>query len=158
MRPGGREIDSVLTQAPGVAEFLPSTPTQRRRRMEADRISVLYGAESRIRALQATQVATRTESPKPANRPAPPVMLTWSRDFTADFDPKSSELTRIEQRGDFRFEQGDRRGSSNSAILDSRKDLITLEGGARTWTPPGPWQRTASRPTRAAATLRPLAT
>jgi lipopolysaccharide export system protein LptA len=137
MRPGGREIDSVLTLAPGVAEFLPSTPTQRRRRMEADRISVLYGPESRIRSLQATKVATRTESPKPANRPAPPVMLTWSRDFTADFDPKSSELTRIEQRGDFRFEQGDRKGSSDSANLDSKKDLITLQGGARTLDPAG---------------------
>ncbi len=137
MRPGGREIDSVVTHAPGVVEFLPSTPTQRRRRMEADRISILYGAESRIRALQATKVATRTESPKPANRSAPPVMLTWSRDFSADFDPKSSELTRIQQRGDFRFEQGDRKGSSDSATLDSRKDLITLEGGARTIDPAG---------------------
>ena len=137
MRPGGREIDSVLTQAPGVAEFLPSTPTQRRRRMEAERISVYYGAENHIRALQATKVATRTESPKPANRPAPPVMLTWSRDFTADFDPKSSELTRIEQRGDFRFEQGDRKGSSNSATLDSKKDFITLQGEARTLDPSG---------------------
>lgn len=137
MRPGGREIDSVLTQAPGVVEFLPSTPTQRRRRMEADRIAVLYGADSHIRSLQATKVATRTESPKPANRPAPPVMLTWSRDFTADFDPKSSELARIEQRGDFRFEQGDRKGSSDSATLDSKKDLITLQGGARTLDPSG---------------------
>ena len=137
MRPGGREIDSVRTLTPGVAEFLPSIPAQRRRRMEADRITVLYGAESRIRSLQATKVATRTESPKPANRPAPPVMLTWSRDFTADFDPKSSELTRIEQRGDFRFEQGDRKGSSDFATLDSKKDLITLQGGARTLDPTG---------------------
>ena len=137
MRPGGREIDSVVTHAPGVVEFLPSTPTQRRRRMEADRIVVLYGAESQIRALQAMKVATRTESPKPANRPAPPVMLTWSREFSADFDPKSSELTRIEQRGDFRFEQGDRKGNSDSATLDSRKDLITLQGGARTMDPTG---------------------
>jgi lipopolysaccharide export system protein LptA len=105
--------------------------------MEADRITVLYGAESHIRSLQSTKVATRTESPKPANRPAPPVMLTWSRDFTADFDPKSSELTRIEQRGDFRFEQGDRKGNSDSATLDSKKDLITLQGGARTVDPAG---------------------
>jgi lipopolysaccharide export system protein LptA len=137
MRPGGREIDSVLTQAPGVAEFLPSTPTQRRRRMEGERISIFYGAENHIRSLQATKVATRTESPKPANRPAPPVMLTWSRDFTADFDPKSSELARIEQRGDFRFEQGDRKGSSDSASLESKKDVITLQGGARTLDPNG---------------------
>jgi lipopolysaccharide export system protein LptA len=137
MRPGGREIDSVRTLAPGVAEFLPSTPNQRRRRMEADRITVLYGADSRIRSLQATKVATRTEAPKPANRPAPPVMLTWSRDFTADFDPKSSELTHIEQRGDFRFEQGERKGSSDFATLDSKKDLITLQGGARTLDPTG---------------------
>jgi lipopolysaccharide export system protein LptA len=137
MRPGGREIDSLLTRAPGVIEFLPSTPTQRRRRLEADRISVLYGAESHIRSLQATKVATRTESPKPANRPAPLPMLTWSRDFTADFEPKSSELARIEQRGDFRFEQGGRKGSSDSATLDSKKDLITLQGGARALDPSG---------------------
>jgi lipopolysaccharide export system protein LptA len=137
MRPGGEEIDLVETLAPGSVEFIPNAPNQRLRRMQAERISTLYGKDNQIRLLQAVKVTTRTEFPKPSNRPAPPVMLTWSRALKAEFAPEASDLTRMEQSGEFRFEQGDRKGAADTAILDSAKNLITLQGKARTWDPTG---------------------
>ena len=137
MQPGGREIRQVITQAPGVIEFLPNLPTQARRRMEADRILIECGPENRIRTLLATAAATRTEPPRPAGRPAPPVMLTWSKDLRAGFDPATSELDQLEQWNDFRYEQGDRRGLAERGVYDARKNLITLTGAARLWDPTG---------------------
>jgi lipopolysaccharide export system protein LptA len=137
MRPGGDEIQSVDTRAPGVIEFVPNSPGQRRRRMEGERISVVYGPENRISSLEAANVATRTEYPQPPGRPALPAMLTWSKDLKAEFDPVESELTGLEQWNDFRYEQGDRRGRAERASLDAKKDLITLRGAARLWDPTG---------------------
>ncbi len=133
MRPGGREIDTAETRAPGVIEFLPAAPSHSRRRLEASRISIDYAGDNRLRSLQASEAATRTEPPRPAGKPAPPPLLTWSRDLRAEFDPASSELARLEQWGDFRYEEGGRRGRAGRAVFDLRENLITLVNGARVW-------------------------
>jgi lipopolysaccharide export system protein LptA len=132
MRPDGREIESAETQAPGVIEFLPSAPSQRSRRMEADHIRAVYGPRNEIQLLEARTVATRTDYPKPAKGPPTPPMRTWSRELRAEFDPAQSELLRVHQSGDFRFEQGERKGWSDRAVLESKKNWITMEGRART--------------------------
>lgn len=137
MRPGGREIERVVTQGPGVIEFLPVLPQHRSRRLEAAQIEALYGPKNEIQRLLAKQASTRTEYPKPAKGPAQPPMLTWSRELAAEFDPERSELARMEQTGDFRFEQGDRKGWAEKAVLDAKTSLITLEGKARTLDPGG---------------------
>ena len=62
-------------------------------------------------------------------------MLTWSKELKAEFDPGDSELTVLDQRNDFRYEQGDRKGRAERASLDAKQDLITLVGGARIWDP-----------------------
>lgn len=132
MRPDGREIESAETQAPGVIEFLPNAPAQRRRRMEAEHIRALYGPRNEMEVLEARSVATQTEYPKPPKGPPTPPMRTWSRELTAEFDPAQSELLRVHQSGDFRFEQGDRKGWADRAVLESKKNWITMEGRART--------------------------
>lgn len=132
MRPDGRQIDTVETQSPGVIEFLPNAPGQRRRRMEAEHIRAVYGPKSEIERLEARVVATQTDYPKPAKGPATPPMRTWSRELTAEFDPAQSELLRINQSGDFRFEQGERKGWAAAAVLEAKKNWIALEGNART--------------------------
>jgi lipopolysaccharide export system protein LptA len=137
MQPGGRDIQSVRTQAPGVIEFLPNQPGQPRRRLEGDRISIDYGPENRIRSLEATGAVTRTEPPGAAGKPVPPATLTRSRQLRADFDPAAGELSRLEQWGDFRYEQGDRRGRAERAVLLSGENLIRLSGEARLWDPTG---------------------
>ncbi|MDX2150323.1 MAG: LPS export ABC transporter periplasmic protein LptC [Bryobacteraceae bacterium] len=130
LRQGGEEIDKVITHSPGEVQFLPNRPGQRRRTMNGDRITVTYGKENQIESFRSTQVSTRTEAVK---KDAPP-SLTFSKDLTADFDPKSGDLARLEQWGDFRYEEGPRRARSDRALLEPAKDLITLTGPrSRVW-------------------------
>jgi lipopolysaccharide export system protein LptA len=134
MRPGGKEIESVRTHTPGTLEFLPNRPEQRRRRLDAERMTMNYAPGNVIQAFRATTVSTRTE-PDPRRRsrePLPPV-LTWSKDLSAAFDPKTGHLTRLEQWNDFRYEEGTRKAKSETAVLEEDRDLITLERPARIW-------------------------
>ncbi len=136
MRPGGEEISSVRTLAPGVIELLPNRPAERRR-MEGERVSMSYGPQNRLRSLEATSVSTRTDSPAAAGRPAPPPMLTWSKQLKADFDAAGSTVTQLEQWGSFRYERGDRRGSAERASFTSKPDTIVLRERARSSDPTG---------------------
>ncbi len=43
----------------------------------------------------------------------------------------------MEQWGDFRYQQGEREGRAERAVLDSAKNSILLTGGARLWDPTG---------------------
>jgi lipopolysaccharide export system protein LptA len=102
--------------------------------MQGDRIWITYGADNRIQSFRAINASTRTDKP---GTPAPPPMLTQSKELLATFDPKTSELARLEQKTDFRYEEGVRRATAERAILEQAKDLITLEGSARTSDPTG---------------------
>ncbi len=133
MRPGGEEIERVETRARGVIEFHPAAKGQALRRMEAARIVAVYGPANRVRNLAATDAATRSEPPATEGKPAPPPLLTWSRQLSADFDAARGEMVRLEQWGDFRYEEGDRRGRAERAVLDTRDDRITLSRAARFW-------------------------
>jgi lipopolysaccharide export system protein LptA len=55
----------------------------------------------------------------------------------AAFHPETSELVRLEQKSGFRYQEGDRRATSDQAALDTPRDFITLEGSARAWDPSG---------------------
>ena len=49
MRPGGREIEAVETQAKGQLEFLPNHPGSRRRQMDGERLFITYGQRNLVR-------------------------------------------------------------------------------------------------------------
>jgi lipopolysaccharide export system protein LptA len=132
MRPGGQEIDSLDTQTPAVLEFLPNHPTQRRRRIDGDKLHIAYGDRNQIESCRITAASTRTEQPQKK-----PPLLTTSREMLALFAPQSGEMVRLEQWGDFRYEEGDRRASSERAILDQTTGRITLVQAARVWDPTG---------------------
>ena len=130
MRPDGRDIDTVETDGPGTADFLPNRAGQPKRSVKGDRIWIAYGPENRIQSFRTINAFTRTDKP---GTPAPPPMLTQSKELLATFDPKTSELARLEQKTDFRYEEGARRATADHATLEQAKDLITLEGSARTF-------------------------
>ncbi|HSB17036.1 MAG TPA: LPS export ABC transporter periplasmic protein LptC [Bryobacteraceae bacterium] len=134
MAPGGREIASVLTHSPGTVEFVPDQAAQKQRKLDAGQIRIEYAGGNRIRNFHATDVATCTETPAIAGgKKAPPPMLTWSKELTAEFDQQSGRLARLGQSGDFRYEEGERRGRADRAVLEAASNLITLEGSARLW-------------------------
>jgi lipopolysaccharide export system protein LptA len=134
MRPGGRDIDTVETDGPGTVDFLPNRAGQPKRYVKGDHIWIAYGPDNRIQTFRTINASTRTDKP---GTPVPPPMLTQSKELLATFDPKTSELSRLEQKTDFRYEEGTRRATADHATLEQAKDLITLDGSARTFDPTG---------------------
>jgi lipopolysaccharide export system protein LptA len=144
MRPGGQEIDTVKTHAPGRLEFLPNRPAlQHHRILDAERMTIAYADANVIRLFTGWKTATRTDPlppspPKPGEtqkktpEPAPP-RLTSSKELRAEFDPKTGQLTRLEQWDDFRYQEGERRATADRAVLEQQSDRITLERKARVW-------------------------
>jgi lipopolysaccharide export system protein LptA len=130
MRTGGKEIDQVVTHSAGTVEFLPNRPGQKKRRMDAERMTFVYGPENAIQYVRAVQVKTRTES---ENKGKPVATLTTSKDLETEFEPKTGQMTRLEQWGDFTYEEGLRRAKSDRAKLDQVKETILLTTGARMW-------------------------
>jgi lipopolysaccharide export system protein LptA len=134
MRPGGQEIEAVETGGPGSLEFVPSRPNQPHRWMNGDKIWIAYGPQNQIQTFRSVNVATRTEKPKkPDAKQTPPPALTWSKELVAHFQPNSSQIDKLEQTTDFRYEEGDRRARANRALLDQQKNAIDLTGLARVW-------------------------
>lgn len=135
MRPGGQEIEVIETQSPGTIEFLPNQPDQKRRRLEGERIWLHYGPGNRLQAMRALNVSTQTD-PLPSKakdkKPEAP-MLTWSQHLLAEFDPATGDMARIEQSGDFRYEEGARKAKAARADLDAGRNMITLRENARVW-------------------------
>lgn len=129
MREGGQEIEAVETQSPGQVEFLPNRPDQRWRTMNGERIWITYGENNQIQSFRSVKVSTRTE---PKKKNAPP-STTASRDMTARFDPKTGQMSEMEQWGDFQYEEGPRKARAERAKLDQSADVITLTGGSRIW-------------------------
>src|SRR5262249_28660270 len=59
--------------------------------------------------------------------------LTSSREMLAVFAPRSGEMIRLEQWGDFRYEEGERKARCERALLDQASNRITLLQNARVW-------------------------
>jgi lipopolysaccharide export system protein LptA len=135
MKPGGEEIDKVVTHTPGTVEFRPNRAGQRQRLLTGSRITMEYAAANQLKTFRATDVTTRTEGlPAAGKSPASPPLLTWSKDLVADFNPVSGDMTKLEQWTNFRYEEGPRKATSDKAILDYARDEITLDGkGSRVW-------------------------
>jgi len=137
MRPGGEELDRIDTHAAGTLEFVPSHPSQQKRVVEGERMKIQYARDNRLESFRTVNCRTRTENPPLAgSKPAPP-SLTSSRDLMAEFDPRTGEISRLTQWGDFRYQEGDRRATSESAVLDSARGLVHLEKAARVSDPAG---------------------
>ncbi|MDQ6663765.1 MAG: LPS export ABC transporter periplasmic protein LptC, partial [Acidobacteriota bacterium] len=140
MRPGGRDLEMVETHTPGVLEFLPNQPADRRRLMHGERITIQYGAQNQIQSFRSVNVATETfpsetviKTALAAKKPAPAMAKTGSVNLSAEFDPKTGKMTRMKQWDNFHYEEADRRARSSTATLDSEHNVMDLETGARVW-------------------------
>jgi len=133
MRPGGRDLDSVQTHAPGTLEFLPNLPIQRHRTVTAAEMQIAYGQANRIQSFHAQDVKTATDPNAEEHKKNRPSSATSSKDLVARFDPKTSKLVSLEQSGDFTYVEGDRHARAAKATLDSDQNIIVLDSSARMW-------------------------
>jgi lipopolysaccharide export system protein LptA len=132
MREGGEEIESMITQSPGALEFIPNSPEKAHRWMNGERIAIAYGPKNQIQSFRSNAVTTKTVKPKlPDAKEAPAPEFTWSKDLFATFLPNSSNLDKLEQYNNFRYEAGDRKATADHAFLDQPNNRIDLTGKAR---------------------------
>lgn len=133
LRPGGRELASVVAHSPGTLEFLPSLPAQRHRIVTGKDMTIAYGAQNRIESFHTVDAKTRTEPTAEEARRNRTVSNTASRELTAKFDPKTSRMVSTDQSGDFAYDEGERHARSARATMDSDSNIIVLETAARIW-------------------------
>jgi lipopolysaccharide export system protein LptA len=136
MRTGGREVESVQTQAPGRLDFLANQPAQHPRHLDADRMTMIYGPSNQLESFRAVNVHTETEpSAEERARKKQDVSKTRSRNLSAQFDPKTGQMKHMEQWDGFVYEDGDRRATANRATLEQDQDrnLMSLDQAARVW-------------------------
>jgi lipopolysaccharide export system protein LptA len=133
MRPGGRELDNLETHAPGTLEFLPNRAGQRHRTFTGDHMWIAYGAQNRIQSFRSVNCRTESDpTPEERAKKQPPI-VTVSQNASALFDPKTSQMTRMEQWDDFSYKAGDRKAKADRAILEQTDNRIILENHARMW-------------------------
>ena len=133
MRPGGREMASVVTKAPGTLEFLPNLPAQHHRLLEGQDFVIAYGPENRLDNFRAVNVKTHTDPTAEERKKNRPASTTSSRELEARFDPKTSHLGGMRQSGDFAYQEGDRQARAAKATMDADQNLIQLDTNARMW-------------------------
>jgi len=118
-------------------------------------MSAVYGADNQIQTFSAHRAATHTDpEARPAGDQNPPdqPVLTWSDDLSATFDPKTSQLARLEQWGNFRYQEGDRHAHAHRAVLEQAQNVMT-------WTrPPASGIRPARPPPATSCSIRSRAT
>ncbi len=133
MHKDGKSIDMVHTHTPGQLDLLPNAPGQKKRHLDAERITLEYGPANQLKRFFATSVRTRTESAAAGNRGPQPPATTSSKGMDALFDPDTGEMTKLRQWDDFRYQQGERQATAATAVIDYPKDLMTLTTNARVW-------------------------
>ncbi len=137
MRSGGQEIESVETDGAATMDFLPNRPGVPKRVMTGDKVWIKYGEDNRIQSFRSVNVTTRTEKPPTEKdikeKTTPPPGFTSSKEMLATFDPNTSDLSHLDQKSDFKYDEGDRHARADHATLDQAKDLMTLTKGARVW-------------------------
>lgn len=133
MKNAGRDIDAVETQGAGTIDFLPNRAGRPKRWLKGDRFWIKYGDDNRIQSLRSVNVSTRTDKPPDPDHPKPDPAFTESKDLFATFDPKTSDLARLEQKSDFRYKEGDRQARADRALLEQDQNRMTLDGAAKMW-------------------------
>lgn len=128
MRPGGQEVQEISSPTKSTLEFKPNRPGLPHRTLDASKIRVLYGDSSYVQAFIASGVKTRTDKPS-TGKPLPP-SYTWSDEMFAKFKTGSNEIEAIDQKGHFRYQEGERKASAETAQLLQDMNRITLHDKA----------------------------
>jgi lipopolysaccharide export system protein LptA len=82
-------------------------------------------------------VTTRTDKAPEKGKPAPQPGFTSSKEMLATFDPNTSDLKHLDQKSDFKYDEGDRHARADHATLEQTTDMMTLDKGAKVWDPTG---------------------
>ncbi len=138
MKPGGKDLDHVNTQAPGTLEFLPNQPTRHRRILKADRMVIDYGDKNEIQSFHTVSLSnpvTTETYPSEQERAKKKkeelaTAFTSSKTVDATFDEKG-QLKFMKQSDHFVYTEGARKAQADNATLQNDTNIMDLDRNAR---------------------------
>jgi lipopolysaccharide export system protein LptA len=131
MRPDGREIENIVVPTPGTIEFIPNLAVQHHRLLTGKDMFIAYGAQNRVELFRANDVRTSTDPTAEEKKRNRGNSVTTSKQMEARFDPKTGQLSTMEQTGDFTYDEGERKARAAKGSLDQGQNMILLENSAR---------------------------
>ncbi len=132
MKPGGKDLSRVTTNAPGTLEFLPNQMARHRRLLKAAQMDVVYGDKNEIQSFHAVDAATETypsDEERKRKKAVLDTTFTSSKTIDATFDEKG-QIKTMKQTDNFRYTEGVRKAQADYATLDQAKNLMNLENHA----------------------------
>jgi LPS export ABC transporter protein LptC/lipopolysaccharide transport protein LptA len=114
--------NAVMTVTPVRAEKGADKKTIRAPQMNA----VFFEQDNRIKTYNATG-GVRVEIEATVANTHPP-RITTSKTATADFIADSQDIERVNQEGDFKYEEGDRHAVAERALYDGQREILNLRG------------------------------
>ena len=138
MRPDGKNIDHINTQAPGTLEFQPNQPARHKRLLKSDRMAIVYADKNEIQSFHAINASTETypsekeraDAAKKKSTAPLATGYTSSRTIDATFDERG-QLKLMKQLDNFRYTEGVRKAQSVNATLENDRNVMFLDKDAR---------------------------
>jgi lipopolysaccharide export system protein LptA len=127
--PGGQNLRAADAAGNGVMTITPARPEPRaeKRTIRAPRMNAGFFEEgNRIKTFEAAD-GVKLES-EPMKKGEGELRVTTSRVLVAEFSPETQEVERIEQRGDFRYTEGDRSATADRALYERKTEVLSLRG------------------------------
>ena len=125
--PLSQQVQRVETLARGSLRHGPADTSGPTGTLDADHIELLLHESGRPRSLAA---AGRVALEQPSGDSRGGMLRTWSETLEAQLDPETAGIESLKQRGGFRFEDPDTRGSASRARFEPTGGVLNLEGGA----------------------------
>ncbi len=136
MLAGGQFAESADATGNAVLTITPSKPGPRvdRRRISAEHMRMDFFEEKNLaRAFTATG-GVRTET-EPTVNDGRAVRVTTSNVANATFNRETQDINRMEQTGEFKYVEGERNATSNSAVYTALDDTLVLHGPSQNGRP-----------------------
>ena len=132
MRPGGREIETLVTKTPGQLEFIPNLPAQHHRTLDGKDFVIAYGAQNRVDNFHANDVRTTTDPTAEEKQPQPRREHHHQPHHRGALRSRApASMSTIQQSGDFAYQEGERKARAAKATMDGDQNVILLDTGAR---------------------------
>jgi lipopolysaccharide export system protein LptA len=134
-RPDTHGLNGADTVGPGTLTISPSDPKSSKKVIQAGQFSMKFDSRSVIESLHGTSPTQITVFAPPSDAKGTPPTISKADLLDATFNPGIGTLRDMKQAGNFQYQDGDRRASSNDAHYDAQAQTVVLHGHPQTWDP-----------------------
>jgi lipopolysaccharide export system protein LptA len=127
-RPGGKSLREMETVGSGQLILVSADPNVGPREITAGQLLMAFDTRSQIQSLRGISETRIVFQPGKTAPPGTTPQETWSDLLESIFDPATQALAQVEQIGNFRFKDGDRRANAARAKYFSATQALALIG------------------------------